>query len=66
MLKIYSTFVYNRMPFGGVTVKDVDAYEFVKAFAAHLNKYVFCVQTIAGTHIQTFVSNWWALIEMRS
>ena len=47
------------MPFGGVTVKDVDAHDFVKAFAAHLRKYVliinFCVYTIAGTHIQTFV-----------
>ena len=28
----------NRMPFGGVTVKDVDAHDFVKAFAAHLKK----------------------------
>ena len=28
----------NRMPFGGVTVKDVDAHEFVKAFATHLKK----------------------------
>ena len=28
----------NRMPFGGVTVKDVEAHEFVKAFAAHLKK----------------------------
>ena len=30
----------NRMPFGGVTVKDVDAH---KAFIAHLKKYVYFV-----------------------
>ena len=33
----------NRMPFGGVTVKDVDAHDFVKAFIAHLKKYVYFV-----------------------
>ena len=33
----------SRMPFGGVTVKDVDAHEFVKAFAEHLKSACFCV-----------------------
>ena len=33
----------SRMPFGGVTVKDVDAHDFVKAFAGHLKKCVFFV-----------------------
>ena len=36
------------MPFGGVTVKDVDAHEFVKAFAAHLKKYVFLYLFFGG------------------
>ena len=34
----YSTLLYARMPFGGTTVKDVEAQDFVKAFAAHLKK----------------------------
>ena len=34
------------MPFGGVTVKDVDAHEFVKAFAGHLKSVYFCVYVV--------------------
>ena len=34
-LLIVLVFLISRLPFGGVTVKDVDAHEFVKAFAAH-------------------------------
>ena len=41
-------FPISRMPFGGVTVKDVDAHEFVRAFAAHLKKYVFCILLFSG------------------
>ena len=36
----------SRMPFGGVTVKDVDAHEFVKAFAGHLKSACFCVYIV--------------------
>lgn len=34
----YVRVCYLQMPFGGVTVKDVDSHEFVKAFAQWLKK----------------------------
>ena len=41
-------FLISRMPFGGVTVKDVDAHEFIKAFAAHFKKYMFICLLFSG------------------
>ena len=55
-------FPISRMPFGGVTVKDVDAHEFVRAFAAHLKKYVCFIYSLANTYVQACTSNGWALI----
>ena len=45
-------FLISRMPFGGVTVKDVDAHEFVKAFAAHQKSTCLYVYSLACKYIR--------------